>query len=310
MAINENAVTDTLTPTTGTLNIVGNVTTPNSVNSVNTFSFKNRLINGSMQIDQRNSGSSQSIGLTSVYTIDRWYAQSTGIATTGQRISGSNGFEYSYQITGALTNTATLFGQKIESYNCYDLAGLTVTLSAYIASSALTSITWTAYYPTAVDNYASRTQIATGTFTINSTSTQYSVNISLPSNVVNGLQIEFTSGALTSGTITYTGIQLEKGNIATTFDYRNYGTELFFCQRYYEIGSYYCQAANSPGGVVGSTFAYKATKRSAPTVVGTATAGGFTANSFTTQTTQSFDFYGVPNGNGQIYGNWTSTAEL
>ena len=32
-----------------------------------------------------------------------------------------------------------------------------------------------------------------------------------------------------------TGVQLEKGSTATSFDYRPYGTELALCQRYYEI---------------------------------------------------------------------------
>ena len=39
----------------------------------------------------------------------------------------------------------------------------------------------------------------------------------------------------TSGATFYiTGVQLEKGSTATSFDYRPYGTELALCQRYYE----------------------------------------------------------------------------
>jgi len=219
---------------TGTLSVTGQITGTVGINVPNTFGYKNRLINGGFFVDQRNYGASQSLGLSAVYTVDRWYALSVGVAATGQRIAGSNGFQYSYQITGVASNTGITFGQKIESVNCYDLASSTVTLSAYIKASALTSVTWTAYYPTATDNYTSRTQISTGTFTINTTSTQYSTNISLPSSVTNGLQIEFTTGALTSGTITYTGVQLEKGLTATSFDYRPYGTELQLCQRYYQ----------------------------------------------------------------------------
>jgi hypothetical protein len=38
----------------------------------------------------------------------------------------------------------------------------------------------------------------------------------------------------TSGATFYiTGVQLEKGSTATSFDYRPYGTELALCQRYY-----------------------------------------------------------------------------
>ena len=43
-----------------------------------------------------------------------------------------------------------------------------------------------------------------------------------------------TSVVGTSGATFYiTGVQLEKGTVATSFDYRPYGTELALCQRYY-----------------------------------------------------------------------------
>ncbi len=40
-------------------------------------------------------------------------------------------------------------------------------------------------------------------------------------------------GATLSNTFYITGVQLEKGSTATSFDYRPYGTELALCQRYY-----------------------------------------------------------------------------
>jgi hypothetical protein len=43
-----------------------------------------------------------------------------------------------------------------------------------------------------------------------------------------------TSGA----TFLLTGVQLEKGSTATSFDYRPYGTELFLCQRYFEKATF------------------------------------------------------------------------
>jgi hypothetical protein len=56
------------------------------------------------------------------------------------------------------------------------------------------------------------------------------------------VQVVATSGA----TFYITGVQLEKGTTATSFDYRPYGTELALCQRYY-------QQVNTPSS--GSAYA-------------------------------------------------------
>jgi len=45
-----------------------------------------------------------------------------------------------------------------------------------------------------------------------------------------------TNWIATNGATFYiTGVQLEKGSTATSFDYRPYGTELALCQRYYQL---------------------------------------------------------------------------
>ena len=55
-----------------------------------------------------------------------------------------------------------------------------------------------------------------------------------------------TSVVGTSGATFYiTGVQLEKGSTATSFDYRPYGTELQLCQRYYQLVSSFTGSGNS-----------------------------------------------------------------
>jgi hypothetical protein len=82
-----------------------------------------------------------------------------------------------------------------------------------------------------------------------------------------------TSVVGTSGATFYiTGVQLEKGSVATGFDYRPYGTEELLCKRYYTkftaLGASY---AGIGCGVVESTTGasivvkYPVTMRSAPT---------------------------------------------
>ena len=203
--------------------------------------FRNTLTNGSFQVDQRNSSAAQTItsGAVLAYTADRWYAYCTGANVTGQRIAGSAPYQYNYQFTGATSNTLVGFGQRIEAANSFNYAGNTATLSASIKSSSLTSITWTLYYATTTDTFGTiasptRTQIATGTFTISATLTNYTAQIVVPAAATTGLELVFTTGALVaSQTLVFAGIQLEQNTKATPFEQRPIGTELALCQRYY-----------------------------------------------------------------------------
>jgi len=78
-----------------------------------------------------------------------------------------------------------------------------------------------------------------------------------------------TSVVGTNGATFYiTGVQLEKGSTATSFDYRPYGTELILCQRYYEVVNATLGAYVDNGAVDNVRFyiAFKVTKRANPTV--------------------------------------------
>ena len=203
-----------------------------------------------MALDQRNSAASQTFTAAGAlaYSVDRWYGYCTGANVTGQQVAGSTtptNTQFRYKFTGAASVTAVGFGQRIEQKNSYDLAGSTCTLSADLGISAtLTTVTWTASYATTTaDTFGSLasptiTQIATGTFTVSATMTNFSANISVPAAATTGIQILFTVGALTAGlTWTVGNVQFEKGSTATSFDYRPYGTELALCQRYF-VGNY------------------------------------------------------------------------
>jgi hypothetical protein len=212
------------------------------------FGFKNRFINAQMQIAHRaTSGTSGAAVPTTTPTypsVDRWYAYATGATVTVARVAGSNANQYNLQATGAASVTAVGIGQRIEQLNCYDMADSTATLSVNISNSLLTTVTWTASYATSADTWSTKTQIATGTFTVTSTLTNYSAQISIPAAATTGIEILFTVGAQTSGTWVIGNVQLEKGGVATSFDYRAFNSELFLCQRY-------CQYA---GGAATGSF--------------------------------------------------------
>jgi hypothetical protein len=193
-----------------------------------------------MRIDQRNAGSAQTFTAAAAlaYSVDRWYGYCTGANVTGQRVAGSANTQYRYQFTGAGSVTAIGFGQRIEAANAYSLAGQIATLSVDLSNSLLTTVTWTAYYANTADTFGTlasptRTQIATGSFTVSSTLTRYQAQILIPAAATTGIEIVFSVGAQTSGTWVIGNIQLEAGPVATPFEQRPIGMETSLCQRYY-----------------------------------------------------------------------------
>jgi hypothetical protein len=204
--------------------------------------FKNRIINGQMQIAQRATSATITAGSTiaaGYSTVDRFYVYCTGANVTAAQVAGSGANKNNLQITGAASVTAVGIGQRIEQLNSYDMAGSTATLSVNLANSLLTTVTWTAYYATTADTFGTlasptRTQISTGTFTVTSTLTNYSAQISIPAAATTGIEVVFIVGAQTSGTWVIGNVQLEKSSIATSYDYRSYPTEFAMCQRYYQ----------------------------------------------------------------------------
>jgi hypothetical protein len=206
--------------------------------------LRNRVINGNMYVAQRATSATVTAG-TAVPTastgypcVDRFFVYSTGANVTAAQVAGSGSNRNLLQITGAASVTAVGVGQRIESLNSYDLSGKTCTLSVSLANSLLTTVTWTASYATTTDTFGTigtptKTQIATGTFTVNSTLTRYTTNISVPAAATTGIEILFTVGAQTSGTWQVDDVQFEEGSIATPFERPIYGTQLAQCQRYY-----------------------------------------------------------------------------
>jgi len=307
--------------------IVNSITFNDSTtfNSASSLGTRNRIINGNMGIDQRNNGASQTITAAAAlaYTVDRWYAYCTGANVTGQQITNTgttaSPSQKSYQFTGAASVTAIGFAQRIEAVNSYDLANTTATLSVNLSNSLLTTVTWTAYYANSTDTFGTlasptRTQIATGSFTVTSTLTRYSTTISIPSAATTGIEIVFTVGAQTSGTWAIGNVQLEAGSVATPFERRQYTTELLLCQRYYNL--MYCEIGGVTASGIGLYISYNyptimratpTTSTSTPTLAGSCTGFGVGTvynNSFEVAATNTSGGSGIARMN--VY----STAEL
>ena len=243
------------------------------------ISFKNRIINGAMVIDQRNAGASaNNVGGAVTYFLDRWlYFGSQASKFSIQQNAGSvtppAGFTNYLGITSLSAYTvgsSELFAisQYIEGFNCSDLGwgtanAKTVTLSFWVRSSLTgtfggsfrnenTDRSYPFSYTISAANTWEQKSITvagdtSGTWlTTNSTGIRLTFSIGMGSTFSGtagawvGANYLSTTGATsvvgTNGATFYlTGVQLEVGTQATTFDNRSYGTEFMLCQRYYYL---------------------------------------------------------------------------
>jgi hypothetical protein len=226
------------------------------ISAANTFGFKNRSINGAMVIDQRNAGTSFTVPNANGYgSCDRWASIAGATSTwTMQRVSsGLANFAYALQAgrNASSSSTSVLYiGQVIETNNCQDLAGQSVTLSFYAkaganfsaSSSALTVELWTGsgtdqgWTSLTSATWTSQALIINTSKVLTTTYQQFTSTATVPAGT-NEIAIRFWyTGVGTAGANDWfqiTGVQLEKGSTATSFDYRPYGTELALCQRYF-----------------------------------------------------------------------------
>ena len=251
-----------------------NLTVGGSLNSSNTFGFKNRLINGNMAIAQRGTSFTPGANATD-YTLDRWNANrnSVGNYTVSQQGTAGN-YSIRLQRNSGDTSTQTIrLRQVIESVNCADLAGLQVTFSANLIAGANYS-GGSSFYVTIVTGsgidqglgsmvtnaFTNFLQQSTN-FTPTTTSTPISGTVTIPAGTNEiGILITWdpsgTAGA--NDWVQLTNVQLEKGSTATSFDYRPYGTELALCQRYYwqiSLGGNGTQYYAIQGQVSGNAYA-------------------------------------------------------
>jgi hypothetical protein len=187
-----------------------------------------------------------------------------------------------------LTGDTFNFRQLVEGFNAADLAwgtanAATVTLSFWVRSSltgtfsgALNNAAFDRSYPftytiSSANTWEQKSVTIAGdtTGTWNKTN---DVGIGINFSLGQGSTYNGTAGAWAAGTLLgatgavnlvstngatfyITGVQLEKGSTATSFDYRPYGTELALCQRYY----YRLTASGSGGFLVSGSSAVTST---------------------------------------------------
>jgi hypothetical protein len=279
------------------------------------------------------------------------YKDNSSATVTGQQSSvapiGFNNSLLFSVTTGAASSAAQelVLIQSIEGFNVADFgfgaAGAsTVTLSFWVRSSL------TGTFAGAIANSgASRTYIFTYSISSANTWEQKTITIAgdttgtwlktngagltLKLDLGSGSNYNGTAGSWTTGNIysvsgatkvmattgatwQITGVQLEKGTQATSFEYRQIQQELALCQRYYQRVNIGALADVSIGSHVGGNAYWSVTMRAAPTVNWLSNVGSFrfptTAPSFQSSTIDGVQFFKVANSGGAA-GSYTDLVE-
>lgn len=308
--------------------------------------FKNKIINGAMMIDQRNNGASgTAVAYTvdrwqfnaSLSTKGTWQ-QNAGSVTPPTGFTNYLGFtsNSAYSVpSGELFS----FQQRIEGLNCADLAwgtanAKTVTLSFWVRSSLTGTFggslrngggdrSYPFTYTISSANTWEQKSITIAGDTTGTWLTTTGIGIIVTFSLGTGTTYSGTAGAWTGSNLTsatgatsvvgtngatlyITGVQLEVGSTATSFDYRPYGTELALCQRYYyrlypeTAGIVLAQGyTQTTAGTVGS-LSFPVEMRVAPTSLDqVGTANRYSVN----DTYSSITCSSVPS----LNANWTTT---
>jgi hypothetical protein len=197
---------------------------------------------------------------------------SDGAYSIQQVSDAPTGFTNSLKITITTTDSSLsasqygFIGQWIEGYNIADLgfgtaSAKTVTLSFWVKGSvtgqfggSITNSAQDRSYPFNYTISAANTwEQKTVTITGDTTGTWLTTNgagigvifavgvgsnfLSTANTWIGSFEMSATGQtnlyATSGGTLQFTGVQLEVGSTATSFDYRPYGTELALCLRYY-----------------------------------------------------------------------------
>ena len=258
--------------------------------------------------------------VTDVDRFGQWTKTADGNWKSGQQVSDAPAdFQFSRKITSLAANTIeagtyhtvryAVEGYDAAQLNCGLSSAKTVTLSFYVKSSLtgtfglnFTNAANNRSYPTTYtisnpNDWERKTitvtldtsgtwlktngvgleinwQLAIGSSYSTSTLNQWQGNWRFPSSATDILA---TNGA----TWQLTGVQLEVGNIATSFEHRSFVDELRRCQRYYEksypytivpgAASYYSSSFTRRDGTASSVVRYydvnyKVTKRASPDI--------------------------------------------
>lgn len=245
-----------------------------SINGGSIAGFRNRLINGDMQIDQRNAGAVITVPATTRTMItDRNYVYVIGAATTALQTTsvGAEGTQLHnvILINGAAGITSAFIGQGIIAAGSKDLAGKTCSLAIWAYQN--TGVPMSINSP--LNRFVTVDVLSTAVYDVSLTP----VSAVLPSGVwtklvatgipttaaTKGMEVTMVAlGALPAGTsLLFSKFQFEPGSVASAFEITPIELQLAACQPYYEKSfPRATKPAQNLGTVASGAFRFMATR--------------------------------------------------
>ena len=209
-----------------------NVTLGDSAVPSRSMNFRNKFINGDMQVHQRGNGTATAGTFT--YATDRWYVYCVGEGCSYSQVDTPSGKALEVIPDSGTTNQ--IIAQKIENVNCLDLGGKTVTISGKVYIDDATGVTFnTNIYSASSTNASYGSKVDFSSDLISDEYAYFSEQVTLPADAVNGVEVDFSFLNAGGRTIHVTDLQFEEGPVATPFEYRPLSIEEHLCQRYYQI---------------------------------------------------------------------------
>jgi len=186
---------------------------------------RNLIVNGDFSVSQRGDfTSATTISTNGTYFLDRMLSYAGNVTGNVQDMNGS--------IKHTATNSTVGYlglEQRIEDYS--RLAGETITVSAEVKSNtpfAQIMINDSAYKDGVHHSGGGDWEKLSHTFTVKANPSRLYIQVWI-ANTATSLNANISSGEY----IEVRNLQVERGRIATPFEYRSYGEELALCQRYY-----------------------------------------------------------------------------
>lgn len=270
--------------------------------------LRNKIINGKMDIAQR--GPSLAAAPNNSFVLDRWAfaSLSSAVCTISQQADAPANSEFQNSLRVAVTTAdssvaagdVSAIQQSIEGLNARDLVGKTFTISFWVRSSKVgthcVSLVNSGadrsyvveYTVSAANTWEYKTiTVAGGLITAGGWNWGTMIGVTVRWGLIAGSTFQATAGVWQTGNLVatanqvncmdavgnifaITGVQLEAGPVATPFEHRPIGFELFLCQRYYELVplsiAIPTMSAGAPSGNLLAASTFAAAKRAMPTI--------------------------------------------